>query len=288
MPGKRDSVIATTITTTSISTYTSIVPPVTTTTWPPMNVTSDGRVVTAYNPSLSTIRPGYIITSLFPTLITTVSLETISGTPSPTNSKTVTAGAAGGIAVVCFFVGVAIASFLVYFIISRRERRYRYSHFNDGSEDPRGPGRAAEKSLASATISIPQDSSAAIVENHLPQPVEDNAIKSELSKLKDRVNDHIQSYYDLAKMREPVAAQDIQRALGNVSSVPLEKFSRLLADPRTRPVILRNGLAWIILSRVGLECDPSISFLPRHVVSCVHDMLQARMNDGGKLVITSS
>jgi hypothetical protein len=170
-------------------------------------------------------------------------------------------------------------------IISRRKWRHDRRHVGDGIDGSSGSGRPAEKSLASATISIPQDSSVAIVENALPQPVEDNAIKTELSKLKDRVSDHIQSYYDLTKTRGSVTPLDVQQVLGKESSVSVEKFLHLLADPKTRPTILRYGLAWVILSRVSLECDQSMSFLPWHVVSCFHDMLQTKVSDRGELDI---
>ena len=241
-----------------------------------------------------------------PSLTTSQSTTTSGGqtnptTPNPTStlsptSSTTTAshngklggGPIAGIAIACFVAGVAIGCLLIFLIISWRKWRYGGGHVSDGNMDGRsGSGRAPEKSLAYSTISIPQDSSAAIVQNNLPQPVEDNAIKTELSKLKDRVSDHIQSYYNLAKTGGPVASQDIQQVLSNNSPVSPEKFSHLLADPKTRSAILRYALAWVILSRVGLECDPSISFLPWHVASCLHDMAESKLNDRGEFDIRS-
>jgi len=213
-------------------------------------------------------------------------------TSIPSNGKGSDNGKLGGgpivgIAIACVIIGIAIGCLLVYyFFVSRRKWRHDHSrHINDGMDGRNGSAMPGEKSLASVTISIPQDSSAAIVENALPQPVEDNAIKTELSKLKDRVSDHIQSYYDLTKMRGSVTPLDVQQVLGNQSSVTVERFLHLLADPKTRPTILRYGLAWVILSRVSLECDQSISFLPWHIVSCFHEMLLTKMSDRGELDI---
>jgi len=113
-------------------------------------------------------------------------------TTSPTESSASNNGKLGGgpvagIAIACLLIGFAIGCILVYLITSRK-RRYEGRHFNDGTDGLRGSARAAENSLASAPIGIPQYSSA-FIENNLPEPVENNAIKTELSKLKDRVND---------------------------------------------------------------------------------------------------
>lgn len=134
---------------------------------------------------------------------------------------------------------------------------------------------------AVTNLSPPEGSAAAIVENHLPQPVEDKKITGGLDSLKTLINNHVLSYYHIAPSQEKASAQNLTRVLGNRSPIVADRLSAMLASPRTRPPAMRFVVAWIVLSRLGPDSDPATTFLPWQWLSVIQSMGNAGADDKG-------
>lgn len=64
--------------------------------------------------------------------------------------------------------------------------------------------------------------------------------------------------------------------------MPPASLEALIASPNTRQIALRFCIAWIIISRMGLESDFETTFLPPEVASCIQSMRGMIDNPTGK------
>jgi hypothetical protein len=183
-----------------------------------------------------------------------------------------------GLVVGCVFAGAIIASLVAFLLIKFRGRTNK-GYTSDGYGSPMEGYSNDPKKTTAVTMSIPENSSAAIVENNLPQPKEDNAITGDFSKLKNKLDGHVQTFYQTGPANDQAAAQALAQILGERSPISTAKLLGLLSNPRSRPAILRSALAWIIVSRVGVECDPKDTFLPAQVTGAVHTLPPTRMDE---------
>jgi hypothetical protein len=135
------------------------------------------------------------------------------------------------------------------------------------------------KGAAVSTFAIPIASAGAIVESNLPHPAEDNAITREFRALKGRIDGHIQTYYHSSGGDDNAAAQILVSTLGDQSPIPRSRASALLANPKTRPLVLRASLAWILVQRIFLNGTNVDSFLPPHVKGVYAILNYTRMDD---------
>jgi hypothetical protein len=205
--------------------------------------------------------------------------NTTSPTSKPPSSNGLSGGPVAGVAIGCLIAGAIIASLILFFFVIRKNRR-RGQHAYAGNNAYAPPPHAEKGAVATGMISIPQDSSAAVIEHYLPPPTEDEQLKNEVSRLKDKINGHVQSYYhSRSGTNDQAAASALVEVLGAQSQLPAERIPKLLADPATRASVLRYAVAWIIISRIGLECDANTCFLPWQLVSCVHEMPKTKMDD---------
>jgi hypothetical protein len=194
----------------------------------------------------------------------------------PTSSGLKSAAAAGvGIGSA---IGGALIACLVFLLLTKR-RRSKGNHNNESyGMSAEGSFVANSKKSTRVTISLPEHSSAAIVETNLPQPVEDNTITGDLSKLKNKIDGHIQSFYNTTLTNDEAAVQALQQLLKD-SPIQISNLAAQLSNPRSRPALLRLALAWTMISRIELECHGRASFLPTPVTGSVHTLPQTKMDE---------
>ncbi|KAI4122381.1 MAG: hypothetical protein LQ338_005854 [Usnochroma carphineum] len=195
------------------------------------------------------------------------------------HSKSVSPGAAAGIGVGCAVAGALIAAAIVALLFWRRRRR-RPARSDVIALNGFG---SVEKSVASPDPSSPEGA----IERNLPQPAEDQALGGEMSRLRTSIKNHVQSYYHTNGVRGSVD----QAALGIVAAgnMPLiaSTLGSLLSNPSTRITAIRFCIAWVAISRIDYNCEPSRSFLPPEIASCLVSIAGAREDPSTRMAFMS-
>ncbi|KAF2816567.1 uncharacterized protein BDZ99DRAFT_139101 [Mytilinidion resinicola] len=225
---------------------------------------------------LTTPTPGQSISFVSSTAASGSALSATQSTTSPTatgkshpSKSGVSGGAAAGIAIGCLIAGAAIAGLIVW-LLMRRSRNKIQAGFQDR---PAAAHAGPEKQLIlGAPSNASSDSTLRIVENHLPLPLEDNAISGDVTKLSTLIKNHVQSYYHESPVASGTVDLDALQALGDNLPVSIGTLGTLLSNPTTREVGLRFCIAWVIISRSKLNGDPKTTLLPPEVVQCVSSM----------------
>ncbi|KAL9009328.1 MAG: hypothetical protein Q9173_005631 [Seirophora scorigena] len=196
-------------------------------------------------------------------------------------SDSISPGAAAGIGIGCAIAGALIAAAIVALLF--RRRRHRRPTRSDVIP-LHGYGGSLEKSVASPNLST---TPTAMIEKNLPQPAEDQKLGGEMSRLRTAIKNHVQSYYHTDNVRGSVD----QAALGLVAAgnMPLiaSTLGTLLANPATRIVAIRFCITWVAISRIDHNCDPSKSFLPPEVASCLVSIGGAREDPSTRMPFMS-
>jgi len=103
------------------------------------------------------------------------------------------------------------------------------------------------------------------IDHLLPQPVEDGAIIKEVSRIRDNIKNHAQTYYHFEPVSEVnvngQALAEIAEATGMSSST----LARLLSNPSTRGDAIRLVISYVALSRCEDSRFPSL--LPQELAS---------------------
>lgn len=122
----------------------------------------------------------------------------------------------------------------------------------------------------------------------LPQPAEDDALTSGLSKIRDGIKNHVQNYYHTApvdpKMVDETRLVDLAKALAVQTSDILD----LLLNPATRTPVLRIFLGHLILSRCNGQTNGTVSFLPSEVAALAAADSGTRNTTAGKCAYETS
>jgi hypothetical protein len=113
-----------------------------------------------------------------------------------------------------------------------------------------------------------QHASAAGLGGGLPQPLEDKAISSDISKISNAIKNHVQSYYHTSRVSSGLIDYDDLQALGSSLPISVGTLTTLMRNAATREIALRFIIAWVIVSKVQPSDDPSKSFLPSEVAHC--------------------
>jgi hypothetical protein len=193
------------------------------------------------------------------------------------------AGTAAGLAIGCLLAGAIIAALACFLLFSRQNKRKatQASHYEPTAYTD-------EHSLKHPTtitaVPLGAVGAASIVENNLPQPKEDNAIIGDLSRIKSRIEGHVDSYYHTAKANNQVVAQALSAALGTAFPVPSAKLQELLSNPRKCPALLRAAIAWIIVSRIDVKSGLTETFLPAHLAGATRDLTASRMDETSEFI----
>ncbi|KAL8669021.1 MAG: hypothetical protein Q9168_006376 [Polycauliona sp. 1 TL-2023] len=189
-------------------------------------------------------------------------------TTSHRNTNPISAGAAAGIGIGCAIAGALIAAAILLLFFRRRRRR------SPARSDviPLNGFASVEKTMASPDSIGP----AGMIERSLPQPAEDQALGGEMSRLKTAIKNHVQSYYHTDQVKGGVD----QAALGLIATgnMPLiaSTLGSLLSNPVTRMTAIRFCITWTVVSRIDQNCEPSLSFLPPEIASCLQSISSTR------------
>lgn len=186
--------------------------------------------------------------------------------------------AAAGIAIGCLIAGALIAALASFLLFSRGKKR---NAAQAGHYEPTVHADEHDLKHPAKVTSAPMRAigAAAIIENNLPQPKEDNTISGDLSRIKSRIEGHVDSYYHTAGANSQTIAQALSAALGTGFPVSMVKLQELLSDPRKRLAVFRAAIAWIIVSRIDFSSGPDTTFLPRHVADVIRDLSASRMDE---------
>ena len=193
------------------------------------------------------------------------------------------AGAGAGIGVGSAIAGalIALALFLVFSRTKSGNGIRRLNRSREPSGDDDRYGMADFKSpmtTIAGTVSIPSGSASALVFSHKPQPKEDNAIIDEFSRLKNRIDGHVNTYYTRTGGNEKVVLDALAQIRRNESPLPVGKLPGLLADFRSRPQVLRAAIASVILQRMLPVEVPKDTLLPLHLAAAYADLSNNRLD----------
>lgn len=164
------------------------------------------------------------------------------------------AGPITGIAVGMFVAGALVAGLVCFHLLRRRERRQAAVDARQARQFPYG-GRTArpEKDASTAARTVARN-----IDDMLPQPVADDKIIDDLSKIRDGVKNHVRTFYH----SNPIPASEIDvAALDDAAAdvgISTSLLVSLLLDPSARNSIVRLVVGHTILSRCDGERDPSL------------------------------
>ena len=249
-------------------------------------------VVSPVNPSVSAFSSSGITAP--PSLsasgsrsVTTTSGQTSSATNATTSSisKNLSSGAIAGIGVSCTIAGAFITALAILLVTlcskSRRKGRYQPADTGDSPGDSRSHNDG--KHGATITVSIPENSSAAVIQSHLPPPAEERGIVNDFSKISDKVAGHVQGYYRISGLpKDASVVNTISQILGYDKAPQLHsRLPSLLADSNSRVAVLRAALAAIIIPRIDPDSGLTDSFLPPEVAGMIRSMGRLDFKDTG-------
>jgi hypothetical protein len=203
------------------------------------------------------------------------------------SSSGLSPGVGAGIGIGCALLGALIA-FLIAFILFKgkgkpRSRRRHRSRGPLSDSDAYDLPESKMIPTVATTVSIPQDSAAAVVFNNKPLPKEDNYISDEVSRIKTRIDNHINTYYLRSGGNDKAALDAFAQLWASHSPVPLNRLPSLLADSRSRAHILRAGLAWLITRRIiAGSSGAAESLLPAGISNAYADLANNRLDPQGK------
>lgn len=200
--------------------------------------------------------------------------STVTNTPPATSSSSnkstgLSGGAVAGVAIGCLLAGALLAGILAWLCLRRRKS----ANSARGSEASAVALMHREKGPVTKTVSVASGSPiASALENGLPQPLEDQAISGEISKISNLIKNHVQSYYHGRPVSPGLIDYDDIQALGDNLPVSVGTLSTLLNSSVTREVALRFCLAWIVTSRIQLNDTTNTTFLPPEIAKSIQSM----------------
>lgn len=158
-------------------------------------------------------------------------------------------GAVAGAAVGGLVGGAIIAAILVFFLLRKRQNRsatYRHS---------RSPH---ERQTKPEKVPVVQTTSVGTVDEYLPQVVDDDVVKTEVSKIRDNIRNHVRTYYHSNGIADEHLNTSQLDLLGTATGVSSSTLVVALVDPSTRTQAICVLVAWTILARAGPESPSSL------------------------------
>lgn len=163
-------------------------------------------------------------------------------------------GSVAGVAIGMLIAGMLIAGGVFFFLSRRQKKRQAASTTYEMQRVPYNAATAAPEKGPTVVGSAVASS----FEDLLPQPVADDTITGEVSKIRDNIKNHARTYYHSM----PVPAVSIHesglRDLATATGVSASVLSTALSNPSTRQDALRLVLAWVVLSRATGQRDASL------------------------------
>lgn len=189
-----------------------------------------------------------------------------SGVPSPPvrHHSGISSGAIAGIVIGCV-AAVALAAALLFWFFVRRRKSSKHQYAQAGQHTP----ESREKGHFLSTIP-PSNGGITSIEA-LPQPLEDQAITAQVSKISNAIKNHVQSYYHHDDTGSEWMGHDSVRALGSDLPLSVETLTSLMENAATRETALRFAIAWAVISRIQPFNDSSESLLPAEIARYYED-----------------
>ncbi|MCJ1270341.1 hypothetical protein MMC22_010237 [Lobaria immixta] len=202
----------------------------------------------------------------------TNSTTSSSGTTKLTKNHSISPGAAAGIGVGSAVAGALIAALILWFMM-RKARKGRMVP----SEDRGYPPLLLDK-LGGTTV-----------EPSLQQPLSDQNIRDEFSTVCTVINNHVQSFYHTAppSMKVENANQAALEVLGQEPPLIASNLVTLLSGQETRLPAIRFCIAWIVVSRIGPDCEPNLTFLPPEIARCLGSMSASKIDQQNDMALLS-
>jgi hypothetical protein len=214
-------------------------------------------------------------TSITAGITTTTGAPTSKATSVNQGNTGVSGGAVAGVAIGCLIAGAVIALIAGFFLYRRQSRRhpaaYHQSHLPYDSETKSG---AAVTSTAVPAAGRNTDSL-------LPQPVEDAAITKELSKIRDNIKNHVQTYYQFQPVSGGIVNSELA-ALATATGLDTTVITAMLVTPSMRGDIMRLFIAWSVLSRCEEGRQPTL--LPLELVAMLEALSKNKGRDNGEYI----
>ncbi|KAF2125576.1 hypothetical protein P153DRAFT_300040 [Dothidotthia symphoricarpi CBS 119687] len=202
---------------------------------------------------------------------TTTSGTVVSQAPVTANkgSSGVAGGTVAGVAIGCLVAGALIAGVIFWFCCGKR----RKTHERDSEASKRAlmPREKGPTVIANSLGS--KGHAASPLGSGLPQPLEDEVISGEITKISSSIKNHVKSYYHASPMSSGLVDTDDIQALGYDMPVSVGTLSTLLGNPATRETALQFCIAWVVVSGMQPHNDPLRSFLPRNAGGCYQEIL---------------
>ena len=155
-------------------------------------------------------------------------------------------GAVAGIAVGMLLAGALIAGIVFFILLHRQKRRQSVLTAANSRQSASYTERnGGPEKRPTTVVAAPAGS----IDDLLPQPMEDDVITGDLSRIRDNIKNHVRTYYHSG----PVAATDINEAairdIAALTGTTTALFVEGLTNPVTRDNTLRSIIASVILAR---------------------------------------
>lgn len=177
------------------------------------------------------------------------------------SKKSVTSGAAAGVGIGCFLAGILVAGLLVFFLVGLKNKRQQREYPKHHLPPEEAAYTGHEKLEMKAAVRGPAGA-ITNVDRLLPQPAEDDSIIGGLSKIRDAIKNHAQSYYHTSPINHGVINEAALAGVASATSIPTSSLKALLLNSSTRISAIKLVLAHLVLSRC-VEGQPS--FLPQEI-----------------------
>ncbi|KAH6642852.1 hypothetical protein C7974DRAFT_111807 [Boeremia exigua] len=172
--------------------------------------------------------------------------------PQPSNgSKGLAGGAVAGVAVGMLLAGVILAGIVFFFLLRRQKRRQVTS-------SSRPHAAYAERNVGPEKGATVVATAVGSIDDLLPQPVEDDAITGDLSKIRDNIKNHVRTYYHSGPTSSADVNEAVVRDVAAITGSSVGVLTNLLSDPTKRDGALRSIVAAVILTRCTGDRYPSL------------------------------
>jgi hypothetical protein len=220
--------------------------------------------------------------------VSSTSASSTSGAISTFASKggSLSKGASVGLAFGCLIAGAVIAAvFACLFMRFKFRRRGNVSDINNNRYAPVIGNVSSGEFKSAPGVSVEHSNIGSIVDGHLPDEAADSVIISEFTKIDDKINNHVQSFFKNDSSRDYNALADATlREVENSLTLTRSQINKILATANNRTAVLRFLIGWVIITRMALESPSESSLLPPGIAQAIQSMTDIRSNDKGMLI----